>query len=307
MRPRAGLPLSLLLWGACTDPSKDHEDSQDSGANDSGAEDDIPDPTIVGEVCYPGALLDDTACLPTVAHDTRWGEAYEYPPPLDDSPQYAAPTRFLDLDSADPDLLVAPNFALSELMQAHKGRFGLSQRGAVRHLQAIRDALGQPVRVTSGYRNITYNAGVGGATWSRHVYGDAADLQIDGRDLQDLADACTATGAAFVSVYTGHVHCDWRDDPLDEAFFPADDARRQRPSTVAVEGRLEAMEGGMWRAPVVGLDEGEPQRLWTALGPQGEVLARQERGGEVYVPPPGTARLRVEIGGRLLVLEADLP
>ncbi|MFC7472298.1 D-Ala-D-Ala carboxypeptidase family metallohydrolase [Actinomadura keratinilytica] len=44
-------------------------------------------------------------------------------------------------------------------------------------LEALRHALGdKPIRVTSGFRSKSCNAAVGGASNSRHLYGDSADL-----------------------------------------------------------------------------------------------------------------------------------
>jgi zinc D-Ala-D-Ala carboxypeptidase len=43
-------------------------------------------------------------------------------------------------------------------------------------LQRVRDALGVPVQITSGYRSPTVNAAVGGARSSQHVLGLAADF-----------------------------------------------------------------------------------------------------------------------------------
>ena len=43
-------------------------------------------------------------------------------------------------------------------------------------LQPLREAYGQAVRVTSGFRSIRVNAGVGGVTTSQHIKGEAADL-----------------------------------------------------------------------------------------------------------------------------------
>ncbi len=42
--------------------------------------------------------------------------------------------------------------------------------------QTIREALGVPVRVNSGYRCATHNAKVGGVKGSKHILGLAADL-----------------------------------------------------------------------------------------------------------------------------------
>jgi uncharacterized protein YcbK (DUF882 family) len=66
---------------------------------------------------------------------------------------------------------------------------------------------------------VTYNEGVDGATWSRHIYGDAVDMYSDTLSLAELAEACNDLGAGFTKLYTTHVHCDWRDHELDRAFF----------------------------------------------------------------------------------------
>jgi len=45
-------------------------------------------------------------------------------------------------------------------------------------LQAIRDAVGRPVRVASGIRSVSHNRAVGGSDSSGHQTGAAADIQI---------------------------------------------------------------------------------------------------------------------------------
>jgi zinc D-Ala-D-Ala carboxypeptidase len=47
-------------------------------------------------------------------------------------------------------------------------------------LQPLRDALGVPVVVTSGYRSRAVNAAVGGAVNSAHLHGRAADIVVPG-------------------------------------------------------------------------------------------------------------------------------
>ncbi|CAL9350783.1 MULTISPECIES: D-Ala-D-Ala carboxypeptidase family metallohydrolase [unclassified Streptomyces] len=55
-------------------------------------------------------------------------------------------------------------------------------------LEALRHALGdQPIRVTSGFRSQSCNSAVGGASNSRHLYGDAADLGAGPHSLCTLA------------------------------------------------------------------------------------------------------------------------
>ena len=45
-------------------------------------------------------------------------------------------------------------------------------------LQILRDYVGVPITVNSGYRSPTYNAKVGGATKSQHLLGKACDITI---------------------------------------------------------------------------------------------------------------------------------
>ena len=52
-------------------------------------------------------------------------------------------------------------------------------------LDAVRAALGRPIRIVSGYRDPAYNARVGGAPRSRHMSGDAVDIDLAGFDDQD--------------------------------------------------------------------------------------------------------------------------
>ncbi|MEU4743685.1 D-Ala-D-Ala carboxypeptidase family metallohydrolase [Actinosynnema sp. NPDC023658] len=55
-------------------------------------------------------------------------------------------------------------------------------------LQAMRHALGdQPIRVTSGFRSTSCNSAVGGASDSRHLYGDAVDLGAGALSLCRMA------------------------------------------------------------------------------------------------------------------------
>jgi len=47
-------------------------------------------------------------------------------------------------------------------------------------LQPLRDAMGEPIKIGSGYRCPQLNKAVGGVSNSQHMKGEAADLCIDG-------------------------------------------------------------------------------------------------------------------------------
>ena len=57
----------------------------------------------------------------------------------------------------------------------------------VQVLQAIRDHFGAPVVITSGYRTAAHNRAVGGAVYSQHQYGRAADIRVPGVPVEQLA------------------------------------------------------------------------------------------------------------------------
>ena len=57
----------------------------------------------------------------------------------------------------------------------------------VQLLQDIRDHFGAPVVITSGYRTAAHNKAVKGATYSQHCYGMAADIRVQGVDVETVA------------------------------------------------------------------------------------------------------------------------
>lgn len=54
-------------------------------------------------------------------------------------------------------------------------------------LEQIREVIGMPIRVTSGYRCSVLNKAIGGAMNSAHVHGLAADIEVDGMPIIELA------------------------------------------------------------------------------------------------------------------------
>lgn len=54
-------------------------------------------------------------------------------------------------------------------------------------LQAIREHFGKAVVITSGYRTGAHNTAVGGSKSSQHLLGKAADIQVQGVSVEDVA------------------------------------------------------------------------------------------------------------------------
>jgi hypothetical protein len=280
------------------DPAQDSDPPDDPPDDSDPPEDDPPDDTI--RACYPGPSGTWTTCVDLVDFSSSWGSDYAYPAPYNGSAQYAEPDRFIDLSAANPDLSLAANFVLDEVMQEHKGRYALFQPHVIEHMQAIRTASGGSITVNSGYRSPGYNESVGGVTHSRHMYGDAADMDPSAVSLDRLAELCYAEGAGYVGMYSTFVHCDWRNDPLDPAFH--DGARGPLPERAPLpvhSARVVRSSDGSLRAPATGFDEGEPYRLWRAWDASGALVTEQR--GARFLPPPGARRIVVEVGGQVAV------
>ena len=82
----------------------------------------------------------------------------------------------------------------------------------VKVLQAIRDHFGKPVIVSSGYRTPGYNKSVGGATYSQHLYGTAADLHISGVSPKEQAAFAETLmpDSGGIGIYSWGIHVDVR-------------------------------------------------------------------------------------------------
>lgn len=80
-------------------------------------------------------------------------------------------------------------------------------------LDILRNKLGKPIIVTSGYRTPWWNAKCSGAKYSYHMRGMAADIRVDGMKAKELAkklDEIVPNGCGII-VYNTWVHFDVRD------------------------------------------------------------------------------------------------
>lgn len=55
-------------------------------------------------------------------------------------------------------------------------------------LQPLRDAVGKPIIISSGFRSLLVNTAIGGESTSQHVKGQAADFHIPGMTNQEIID-----------------------------------------------------------------------------------------------------------------------
>ncbi|MEU9139904.1 D-Ala-D-Ala carboxypeptidase family metallohydrolase [Streptomyces sp. NPDC048404] len=137
----------------------------------------------------------------------------------------AGPNTFSKLYALQDDDCTPIHFTYSELNNCNSTWAGgavsasAAKANALRtmwKLEALRHALGdQPIRVTSGFRSTACNQAAGGASSSRHLYGDAADLGSGPHSLCKLAQQARNHGFRGVlgpgyPDHNDHTHVDHR-------------------------------------------------------------------------------------------------
>ena len=116
---------------------------------------------------------------------------------------------------AYPDAQISPHFRLSEFRPArHMYEYMRLSPKLVEVLERIRNHVGRPVTIMSGYRPSDYNREVGGVSNSTHMDGLAADINCDGISTHELYDAVDliVKNSGGVGFYPrdGYVHVDVR-------------------------------------------------------------------------------------------------
>jgi uncharacterized protein YcbK (DUF882 family) len=111
------------------------------------------------------------------------------------------------------------NFNLNEF---NKHNFTLTEtvlrniQELAKNLQVLRDEVKKPIKITSGYRDPSFNKKIGGATQSRHLTGQAADLKIEGytpKQVAAIIEKLIAAGKmkqGGLGIYSTWIHYDTR-------------------------------------------------------------------------------------------------
>lgn len=79
-------------------------------------------------------------------------------------------------------------------------------------LQKIRDHFGKAVIINSAYRTEAHNKAIGGATYSQHKYGLAADIHINGVTPKEIAAYVETLlpSSGGIGIYKSFTHVDVR-------------------------------------------------------------------------------------------------
>jgi len=93
-----------------------------------------------------------------------------------------------ELKWVDKNDKLQTNFQVYEFMQNDGLEFLKLDQEVIDAIQKIREHFNKPVTITSAYRSKSYNASIGGATKSQHIYGRAIDFTISGVAIKTITD-----------------------------------------------------------------------------------------------------------------------
>ncbi len=118
--------------------------------------------------------------------------------PLGGRAQYLPPVGFVEVAAVDEDIRVSPHITLGEILCKQPGdpRFATFTPALLDKLETVLEAVNREgievgaLTIMSGFRTPWYNRSIGNTTdYSRHLWGDAADIYIDvdgDGDMDDL-------------------------------------------------------------------------------------------------------------------------
>jgi uncharacterized protein YcbK (DUF882 family) len=118
---------------------------------------------------------------------------------------------------------LSKNFTLSEFTEsATASKYKLDntpspeviknlEKLCVNCLQKLRDKIGMPIKISSGYRSILVNKKVKGSDTSQHIKGEAADIKVEGLTPKQLYNYILNNGIPFdqLILEPTWVHISW--------------------------------------------------------------------------------------------------
>lgn len=96
--------------------------------------------------------------------------------------------------AADGDTYLSKNFKVREFRCNDGSDEIFIDMALVRCLQALRDWAGAAITITSGYRTPSHNEEIGGAKYSKHIWGMAADIVCSAKSPRQLAQKAESLG-----------------------------------------------------------------------------------------------------------------
>lgn len=115
--------------------------------------------------------------------------------------------------SKDGNEKLSENFKVKEFACKDGGDPIFVSMELIEILQAIRNHFGKAVNINSAYRTPAHNKKEGGAKYSQHLYGTAADIRVTGIKPKEVAEYAETLliDRGGIGVYKNFVHIDVRE------------------------------------------------------------------------------------------------
>lgn len=134
-------------------------------------------------------------------------------------------------ESKYKDKSLTPHFKVGEIICKDGSPTYVINSEVLEGLEKLREIIGKPININSGYRSESYNKRVGGASDSQHVKGNAIDFSIKGMSTQQIYDVIKKNnflGHVFkgIGLYDTFVHVDVRPNPHKRGYSLWDERKR---------------------------------------------------------------------------------
>lgn len=104
------------------------------------------------------------------------------------------------------DIKISEHFKLSEFQSGDSQEVKIDSE-QIEKLEKLRERIGQPIKINSGYRTPEHNEAVGGSYKSQHMKGIAVDISLPaGMTVDELAAIAEAVGFYGIGKYYTFVH-----------------------------------------------------------------------------------------------------
>jgi hypothetical protein len=162
---------------------------------------------VIDPISADTVLLNIFVMVPSSEKNGEYLNGYrigKYPiTPLNGLEAYRAPRGFIEVTPENENTLISPNFTLQQFLCKQAGgypKYVVLRERLLLKLELLLEESNNngfsanTFTVMSGYRTPFYNKAIGNAQYSRHVYGDAADIYIDQNPKSGTMDDLNGDG-----------------------------------------------------------------------------------------------------------------
>lgn len=169
-------------------------------------------------------------------------------------------------------------------------------------LQRIRDHFDAPVTINSAYRCEKHNKSVGGASKSKHLFGQAADIKVSGVKPLKIAQYAESIGVKGIGLYDNFVHVDtrekqylWRGSEQDEqkTFGKYADSMNSDNVQAGTSVSAETVKANDRRTTVIGVSV----NIRKGPGTNFEIVGKAAKKGQTFDTPPTDGWVPIIVDG----------